>query len=1363
MSVKLYQLVLSNSKKSFQAKKDDNGKQYNTIANNGLKKDCVALRSRDGEYTDFTIKVLEDVKPLLTDIRIARAIKILEENDIQSSIKVLYLENEVIKHGINIIYSVLKLWLEKNEINIPHEYKDKAIDITNDEFKELKKWILTTRSDPLNAKIQIVNIGKSKKGHSVVPDDWLGREFNNAVELHSEMDKLDWRKGKPPVNYCCIYSMIIKEIYTWKNNNDSDIINFEPEFCIEIKLNKSQIINFKNINYGVWLNSLTDNIKVLICNDKNQSKYIIACELDKIIRKNLQYSETDNVGYLVSKLQKCIRRGRKCSKLLYESINQLNKAKPYNLPEQQFVKVSGSRQLCWRLFITVIEDVEPYLDDDEYYGLLDLLSLGILCHNDHNIQFNDDVINKLAYTALLIQYNDDINHNWDWRKGKEINNIEFNNKNDFIKLALKCMPMMSGDNKLLKKSIDHIETIKLNKLNKISLDDLLKNSDNNAELECKYASNDMHCNPNILLYLQASFPFVPYEISKHSTYGLSSFIWENSSKYNVRNGKLKKISKEDELILKSLKNIQEDKKIILDDNIKISLVTKDEIILDDNKNISELESRIGFLLLFGKKIRLAAEGKNKSIEIIVCGDNKMPCKIKRADKYLEGKERYDGECRYVDYLNKNNIIIKLPNPPEGCKWNLKDKKVRLNAKIINTDKNNYVNDIEFYINNIKLEPFNTNKILTKNSLIKEVNIPECIEYIIKQCLYNYDDKDKLDEWNLNKLIRELWKLRYDHKNYNSYKWKQYNKIDNKVWKCLHAKFYNNYNDEVTIGPIDRSGNKLHDSINYLYEGTILRLMNMLSLLYPNVIVPKTALKFIIHKNENQYNNLMKILDELALVDDNKHNEYNINIPKIKTKLWDHQEKSSNEIYDNIINKGKRGHGDASNVGSGKTLTALNVICKLAKYNIENNINKYKGFLVLLPTIQLYQTWKDEINKHTYDFDIIEQYADGKLTKNTINNNSIIITTLGRNRDHPLSNSWTLVIIDECLSVQNKEAFQTEEAFKQILSSQYGVIMMSATFFRSRFDKLFYMIKMLRSGLPEEKDYLDTILNECIICNISQNDRKWNTGVNKFKLNDNLKNEYNNIQKQDMSSEHMYIKLSKLLYDKFDYINCFEKVIQKIETENRRALIYAKSKEEADEISKIKNVSRYPDKNGKHTVLSYVEGTYGLNDLIIYDTIITRPPNPDALPQMKGRLNRPGNKNNILYIEYILAEDTIDEAGLIRLELCNNFYKSYILPLADFYDLAIGKKKLNDIKNNPFTLNNKKIMKIAKKSNVIIIDDDSIAISEQNTYEKKERKIDTLIKIAKDQRYYNIVVYNENIMEIDRMKNDFKNFKNILST
>jgi hypothetical protein len=142
-----------------------------------------------------------------------------------------------------------------------------------------------------------------------------------------------------------------------------------------------------------------------------------------------------------------------------------------------------------------------------------------------------------------------------------------------------------------------------------------------------------------------------------------------------------------------------------------------------------------------------------------------------------------------------------------------------------------------------------------------------------------------------------------------------------------------------------------------------------------------------------------------------------------------------------------------------------------------------------------------------------------------------------------------------------------------------------------------------------------------------------------------------------------------MYDKCDYINNFKEIVKNIGT--HRALIYAKSKDEADEISHVvKNVSRYPNKTKQHVVLSYAEGTYGLNDLVIYDTIITRPPDADKLPQMKGRLDRPNQKNSELYVEFLLFENTIEEAMIYKLEMSKKFHGQYILPLAEFYKIAI---------------------------------------------------------------------------------------------
>ena len=151
-------------------------------------------------------------------------------------------------------------------------------------------------------------------------------------------------------------------------------------------------------------------------------------------------------------------------------------------------------------------------------------------------------------------------------------------------------------------------------------------------------------------------------------------------------------------------------------------------------------------------------------------------------------------------------------------------------------------------------------------------------------------------------------------------------------------------------------------------------------------------------------------------------------------------------------------------------------------------------------------------------------------------------------------------------------------------------------------------------------------------------------------------------------------LNKFIHDNCDYISYFSNKIKDIEIKrpNCKILIYTKSKIEADNISsKVINVGRYPDISKNHVVLSYTEGTFGLNNLVIFDTILTRPPNPDILPQMKGRLDRTGQKSEILYIEYIIIKNTIEEALLMRLEMANNFYNSYIMPLADFYKLAVN--------------------------------------------------------------------------------------------
>ena len=44
-------------------------------------------------------------------------------------------------------------------------------------------------------------------------------------------------------------------------------------------------------------------------------------------------------------------------------------------------------------------------------------------------------------------------------------------------------------------------------------------------------------------------------------------------------------------------------------------------------------------------------------------------------------------------------------------------------------------------------------------------------------------------------------------------------------------------------------------------------------------------------------------------------------------------------------------------------------------------------------------------------------------------------------------------------------------------------MLSATFFRSKYESLFYMIRMLRSPLPRTMEWLPATIHEHIVCQV----------------------------------------------------------------------------------------------------------------------------------------------------------------------------------------------------------------------------------------------------------------------------------------
>ena len=328
-------------------------------------------------------------------------------------------------------------------------------------------------------------------------------------------------------------------------------------------------------------------------------------------------------------------------------------------------------------------------------------------------------------------------------------------------------------------------------------------------------------------------------------------------------------------------------------------------------------------------------------------------------------------------------------------------------------------------------------------------------------------------------------------------------------------------------------------------------------------------------------------------------------------------------------------------------------------------------MILLPNTNLYTTWYDEIKKHITNINLYIQEANGIYThkiKSTGSSN-IFITTMSRNRDKPLLLNINFVIVDECISVQNKNAKWTVQCYKDVVKSKYGVLLLSATFFKTRYDKLFYLLKILGTNIPEQAQYLDTILNTAINANIITSKRLWITNINKHQASDKFYHSYNNIKNTITDKNTKYIELKKYLSSNINWIDIIKKNFEILLSQNKKVVYFAESDNELELLKKanLKNVCYYPNIDKNICCITIYRGSHGINNLIKYNTILLKPVTNDIEIQIKGRLDRGNNEHDTLYLEYILISDTIMELDMVKKDIGNNFYKNHIEVLAMHYE------------------------------------------------------------------------------------------------
>ena len=319
-------------------------------------------------------------------------------------------------------------------------------------------------------------------------------------------------------------------------------------------------------------------------------------------------------------------------------------------------------------------------------------------------------------------------------------------------------------------------------------------------------------------------------------------------------------------------------------------------------------------------------------------------------------------------------------------------------------------------------------------------------------------------------------------------------------------------------------------------------------------------------------------------------------------------------------------------------------------------------------------------------------------------NSLVITTLDRIEQHEFLRhaAWDFVIIDECLSVQNESALRCKAAWRQVEMSVCGVMMLSATFFRSKFSSLFYMIRMLRSPLPRTMEFLPALLHEHVVCEIPQSERSWSLELIPVALTAQGFSEYRSeIARWERTrlntGEANALVLCQALkaqvrthYERSGLMAAaFKAESASLQRLGYRPVLFANTDAEARVL--LQNIPdarewtlKGPQPGEGPIVANREKHGQGLNMQNDADAIVCRPTRADYLEQMKGRVDRPGQCTKHLVLRVIMAQHTIEEAEAANIQLAGQFFRSYIAPLARRYlevtteaALAIGSEGTGD--------------------------------------------------------------------------------------
>lgn len=516
---------------------------------------------------------------------------------------------------------------------------------------------------------------------------------------------------------------------------------------------------------------------------------------------------------------------------------------------------------------------------------------------------------------------------------------------------------------------------------------------------------------------------------------------------------------------------------------------------------------------------------------------------------------------------------------------------------------------------------------------------------------------------------------------------------------------------------------------HAYQGTVFRVVLLLQFLYPGVLVPTRhdlAFRVERHSEENSscHTHMVDSLRFLAFRDEPLRSKKDLMAcsTTITTQLYPYQVEAVRRLVEGR-NMGLHGSLDASSLGAGKTLVALQFCVSITE------AHGHGRFLVLVGSANLMAGWQQQIAEHMRGVELQMQQENGILRtvslpggRNGLKRKvsdpnakstscSIILTTYSRAARYPFSCSWHLVIADECLALQNTDTLQSAAAWRLVTRALYGGHFISGTMFRRHYSDLIDMLKMLRSSLPLRQEFIQAYFRVHLISYMREQ-RPWETMLMPMPIPESVRPQYLEVLEECRGREaqnftkvlaRMRKVLGEALRDGRLLAQRIWEAVCDLRKAGYRPLVFANTEREAEALVRhIACAKRY--RQGRHppncpgcdmcrgfnkftagsepvppvegsqqgepfTVFSVGSDAAGLNLQSYGDALVLRPVQMDQLVQMMGRLDRPGQQSPKLCRAIIYLQRTHEEAEVAHLQKHAAFWSLHIQPLARHIVLA----------------------------------------------------------------------------------------------